>query len=73
MRRDTQELWHDLNCTVEMLRNLLSSGPVALHEIHLICAKRKIKIADLNTARRSLGLKTIRKQGTGYWQLPSEG
>ncbi|WP_188068621.1 hypothetical protein [Brevibacillus brevis] len=72
MRRNTQDLWRDLSSTAELLKSLLSTGPVPLHEIHRIRDERRIKESDLNEARRSLQIETVRKQGTSFWRLPEQ-
>lgn len=69
MRRSTEEIWNDLNTTAEFLRNLLSTGDVPLDEILLAASKRGIPRPDLNKARRSLHITTIKKEGISYWGL----
>lgn len=48
---------------------MLENGPIELYKIHQKQYELNISTSDLNQVRRSLPIKTIRKNGIAYWKM----
>ncbi len=56
---------------VEMIAEELSSGPLRASDVHNKLARWNISERTLQTIKKELSIKSVRKDGVWYWALPS--
>ena len=54
----------------DILRVMLAEGPVAVSEIHAVFNKEKISERTIINTKKMMGIKSIKKDGVWYWQIP---
>jgi len=54
----------------DILRVMLSDGPVAVSEIHTLFNKENISERTIMNTKKQMGIKSVKKDGAWYWQLP---
>lgn len=55
----------------ELLKKLLSSGPVKAVDVRWYFGKHNVSMRTANRAKKTAGVKSIRKDGQWYWVLES--
>ena len=67
---DAQEKMTKQSRTADILRVMLADGPVAVSEIHAMLHKENISERTIMNTKKMMGIKSIKKDGVWYWQIP---
>lgn len=54
----------------DILRVMLADGPVAVSEIRTLFLKENISERTIMSTKKLMGIKSIKRDGAWYWQLP---
>ena len=54
----------------DILRVMLADGPVAVSEIRTLFMKENISERTIMSTKKQMGIKSIKRDGAWYWQLP---
>ena len=67
---EAQEKMTKQSRAADILRVMLADGPVAVSEIHNLFNKEKISERTIINTKKMMGIKSIKKDGVWYWQIP---
>ena len=67
---EAQEKMTKQSRAADILRVMLADGPVAVSEIHALFNKEKISERTIINTKKLMGIKSIKKDGVWYWQIP---
>ena len=67
---EAQEKMTKQSRAADILRVMLADGPVAVSEIHKLFNKEKISERTIINTKKMMGIKSIKKDGVWYWQIP---
>ena len=67
---DAQEKMTKQSRAADILRVLLADGPMAVSEIHTMFHKENISERTIMNTKKMMGIKSIKKDGAWYWQIP---
>lgn len=67
---EVQEKMTKQSRAADILRVMLAEGPVAVSEIHTQFNKENISERTIMNTKKLMGIKSIKKDGAWYWQIP---
>ena len=57
--------------TAEMLKNLLSDGPVAASEVNEFFTEQGVSVRTVQIVKGIIGVKSVKREGQWFWELPT--